>query len=77
MRAQSFNPFGVRAISSVGFSRTVGYYSIREVTDRFQTLSALGLLIGTAAALTYYSRTTLSHYDAKEHLVVGAGCSTA
>ena len=49
-----------------------GYYSIREVTDRFpKLLSALGLLIGTAAALIYYQRgLTLSHYDAKAHLVV-------
>lgn len=42
------------------------------MTDRFpKVLSALGLLIGTAAALTYYARgLTLSHYDAKAHLVV-------
>jgi hypothetical protein len=42
------------------------------VTDRFsKLLSALGLLIGTAAALVYYQRgLTLSHYDAKAHLVV-------
>src|SRR5687767_7465483 len=48
------------------------YYSIREVTDRFpKLLSAFGLLIGTAAALTYFFRgLTLSHYDAKAHLVV-------
>jgi hypothetical protein len=54
-----------------GFSRTVGYSS-REVTERFpKLLSAVGLLIGTAAALIYYSRgLTLSHYDAKAHLVV-------
>ncbi len=55
-----------------GSSRTVGYYSSREVTERFsKLLSALGLLIGTAAALVYYQRgLTLSHYDAKAHLVV-------
>lgn len=55
-----------------GFSRTVGYYSIREVTDRFpKLLAAFGLLMGTAAALTYSQRgLTLSHYDAKAHLVV-------
>ena len=55
-----------------GFSRTVGYYSIREVTDRFpRLLSAFGLLIGAGAALIYYQRgLTLSHYDAKAHLVV-------
>ena len=48
------------------------YYSIREVTDRFpKVLSAAGLLIGTSAALIYYFRgLTLSHYDAKAHLVV-------
>jgi hypothetical protein len=48
------------------------YYSIREVTDRFpKLLSALGLLIGAGAALLYYQRgLTLSHYDAKAHLVV-------
>jgi hypothetical protein len=42
------------------------------VTDRFpRLLSALGLLIGTVAALTYHARgLTLSHYDAKAHLVV-------
>ena len=42
------------------------------MTDRFpRLLSALGLLTGTAAALTYYARgLTLSHYDAKAHLVV-------
>jgi len=42
------------------------------VTERFpKLLSALGLLIGTAAALTYHQRgLTLSHYDAKAHLVV-------
>ena len=42
------------------------------MTDRFpKLLSALGLLTGTAAALTYYFRgLTLSHYDAKAHLVV-------
>jgi hypothetical protein len=42
------------------------------VTDRFPKLSAaLGLVIGTAAAL-FYNRQglTLSHYDAKAHLVV-------
>ena len=34
-------------------------------------LAAIGLLIGTAAAITYYLRgLTLSHYDAKAHLVV-------
>jgi hypothetical protein len=48
------------------------YYSIREVTDRFpKLLAALGLLIGAAAALIYSARgLTLSHYDAKAHLVV-------
>src|SRR5688572_2537296 len=48
------------------------YYSIREVTDRFpKLLSVFGLLIGAAAALIYYQRgLTLSHYDAKAHLVV-------
>ena len=48
------------------------YYSIREVTDRFpKLLSAAGLLIGTGAAVIYYLRgLTLSHYDAKAHLVV-------
>src|SRR5687767_12563968 len=48
------------------------YYSIREVTDRFpKLLSALGLLIGAVAAFIYYQRgLTLSHYDAKAHLVV-------
>jgi hypothetical protein len=42
------------------------------VTERFpQLLSALGMLIGTAAALIYHQRgLTLSHYDAKAHLVV-------
>jgi hypothetical protein len=42
------------------------------VTERFpKLLSALGLLIGTAAAIVYYDRgLTLSHYDAKAHLVV-------
>jgi hypothetical protein len=42
------------------------------VTDRFpKLLSALGLLIGAGAALIYYQRgLTLSHYDAKAHLVV-------
>ena len=42
------------------------------MTDRFpKLLSALGLLIGTAVALIYYQRgLTLSHYDAKAHLVV-------
>ncbi|MEO5739460.1 MAG: hypothetical protein ABIS29_02580 [Vicinamibacterales bacterium] len=42
------------------------------MTDRFsQLLSALGLLIGTVVALIYYQRgLTLSHYDAKAHLVV-------
>jgi hypothetical protein len=42
------------------------------VTDRFpKLLSALGLLTGTAAAFIYYFRgLTLSHYDAKAHLVV-------
>jgi hypothetical protein len=42
------------------------------VTDRFsRLLSALGLLLGTAVALIYYQRgLTLSHYDAKAHLVV-------
>jgi len=50
----------------------VGYYSIREVTDRFPKLLALlGLLIGAAAAFVYSRRgLTLSHYDAKAHLVV-------
>ncbi len=42
------------------------------MTDRFpKLLSAFGLLIGAAAALIYYQRgLTLSHYDAKAHLVV-------
>jgi hypothetical protein len=42
------------------------------VTDRFpKLLAALGLVIGTAAALFYrYQGLTLSHYDAKAHLVV-------
>jgi hypothetical protein len=42
------------------------------VTDRFpKLLSALGLLIGAVAAFIYYQRgLTLSHYDAKAHLVV-------
>ena len=42
------------------------------MTDRFpKLLSALGLLVGTAAAAFYYHRgLTLSHYDAKAHLVV-------
>jgi hypothetical protein len=42
------------------------------VTDRFPKLAAVfGLLIGTAAALVYSHRgLTLSHYDAKAHLVV-------
>ena len=42
------------------------------MTDRFpKVLAAAGLLIGTSAALTYYFRgLTLSHYDAKAHLVV-------
>ena len=42
------------------------------MTDRFsKLLSVLGLLIGTAVALIYYQRgLTLSHYDAKAHLVV-------
>jgi hypothetical protein len=42
------------------------------VTDRFpKLLSACGLLIGTAAAIIYSRRgLTLSHYDAKAHLVV-------
>jgi hypothetical protein len=42
------------------------------VTDRFpKLLSALGLLAGTAAAFYYHQRgLTLSHYDAKAHLVV-------
>jgi hypothetical protein len=42
------------------------------VTDRFpRLLSAFGLLIGAGAALIYYQRgLTLSHYDAKAHLVV-------
>lgn len=42
------------------------------MTDRFpKLLAALGLLIGTAAAILYYVRgLTLSHYDAKAHLVV-------
>jgi hypothetical protein len=42
------------------------------VTDRFsKLLSALGLLLGAAVALIYYQRgLTLSHYDAKAHLVV-------
>ena len=43
-----------------------------EVTDRFpKLLAACGLLIGIAAAIFYYRRgLTLSHYDAKAHLVV-------
>ena len=42
------------------------------MTDRFaKLLSAAGLLIGTGAAFIYYQRgLTLSHYDAKAHLVV-------
>ena len=42
------------------------------MTDRFpKLLSALGLLIGVAAAVIYYRKgLTLSHYDAKAHLVV-------
>ena len=42
------------------------------MADRFPKLLALcGLLIGTAAAIFYYRRgLTLSHYDAKAHLVV-------
>ena len=42
------------------------------MTDRFpKLLSALGLLIGVAAALIYFQKgLTLSHYDAKAHLVV-------
>ncbi len=42
------------------------------MTDRFpKLLSALGLLIGAGAALLYFQRgLTLSHYDAKAHLVV-------
>jgi hypothetical protein len=42
------------------------------VTERFpKLLAAFGLLIGTAAAIIYYRRgLTLSHYDAKAHLVV-------
>jgi hypothetical protein len=42
------------------------------VTDRFpKVLSACGLLMGTAAALIYSRQgLTLSHYDAKAHLVV-------
>ena len=42
------------------------------MTDRVpKLLSALGLLIGAGAALFYFQRgLTLSHYDAKAHLVV-------
>ena len=42
------------------------------MTDRFPKLVAVsGLLVGTAAALVYFRRgLTLSHYDAKAHLVV-------
>ena len=42
------------------------------MTDRFpKLLSALGLLMGATAAFIYYQRgLTLSHYDAKAHLVV-------
>jgi hypothetical protein len=42
------------------------------VTDRFpKVLAALGLAAGAAAALFYYRQgLTLSHYDAKAHLVV-------
>ena len=42
------------------------------MTDRFPKLLGLcGLLIGIAAAIFYYQRgLTLSHYDAKAHLVV-------
>ena len=42
------------------------------MTDRFpKATAALGLLAGTAAALLYHRRgLTLSHYDAKAHLVV-------
>ncbi len=50
----------------------MGYYSSREVTDRFPKLAAaVGLTIGTAAAIFYgHQGLTLSHYDAKAHLVV-------
>ena len=50
----------------------MGYYSSAEVNDRFpKLLAACALLIGTAAAIFYYQRgLTLSHYDAKAHLVV-------
>jgi hypothetical protein len=42
------------------------------VTDRFpKLLAALGVLVGTLAAIFYsYQGLTLSHYDAKAHLVV-------
>jgi hypothetical protein len=42
------------------------------VTDRFpRAIAALGLIAGAAVALFYYQRgLTLSHYDAKAHLVV-------
>jgi len=42
------------------------------VTDRFpKLLAAFGLVIGSAAALFYAQQgLTLSHYDAKAHLVV-------
>ena len=42
------------------------------MTDRFpKLLAGIGLLIGIAAAIIYYRRgLTLSHYDAKAHLVV-------
>src|SRR6187549_2421501 len=45
---------------------------MREVTDRFpKLLAACGLLMGIAAAIFYYRQgLTLSHYDAKAHLVV-------
>jgi hypothetical protein len=47
-------------------------YSIREVSDRFpKLLAAFGLAGGVAAALFYFRQgLTLSHYDAKAHLVV-------
>ena len=55
-----------------GCGRTVSYYSSAEVNDRFPKLLAVcGLLTGTAAAIFYYRHgLTLSHYDAKAHLVV-------
>src|SRR5690242_6678742 len=64
----------IRAISPrrVRLQPDRGLYSIREVTDRFpKLLAALALVLGTATALYYNQQgLTLSHYDAKAHLVV-------